>query len=341
MTPLAPKILIHEYFSGGGCLDATLPTGLAAEGLAMLQAVLADFQAWGAAKITTTLDHRLSEVSPPAQRVIHLDPKAHYSVLEELAGQCTAALIIAPETDGILVRLSSLMESRGARLLGSSPASVAIAGNKWDCHRLFTKAGLPTPDTRLVDVKGALGAAEKIGFPLVIKPIDGVGCEGVNLILDAPSLQMVLEKNWSYGNRLLLQSYIEGDHASASLLVAEHGISCLSLNRQFIEIGSPFSYKGGEVFFPCDKREEALDLAKRAASLVPGLKGYVGVDILITKEGCHIIEINPRLTTAYIGLRRVVNINLAEAIWDAAIRDVLPQKVSLSGRITFRKEDLI
>lgn len=306
----------------------------------MLRAVLADFQAWGAAKITTTLDRRLSDISLPADHLVHLNPADHYAVLEQLAGQCTAALIIAPESDGILARLSTLMESRGARLLGSSPASVVTAGNKWDCHRLFAQAGLPTPNTRLVDVKSAMGEAEKIGFPLVIKPVDGVGCEGVNLISDAASLQKALEKNGFYGTHLLLQRYIEGDHASVSLLVAKHGISCLSLNRQFIEIGTPFSYRGGEVPFICEKHEEAVALAKHAVTLVPGLKGYVGVDILITEEGCYIIEINPRLTTSYLGLRRVVNLNLPEAIWGAAIRGVLPQAVSLSGSVIFRKENL-
>ncbi len=340
MASLAPNILVYEYFSGGCWPGPELPPGLAAEGLAMLRAVLADFQAWGGVKITTTLDYRLSEVSLPAERLIHLHPENHYTVLEQLAGQCTAALIIAPESDGILARLSTLMESGGARLLGSSPASVATASNKWDCHRLFSQAGLPTPDTRLVDVKTAMGAAEKIGFPLVIKPVDGVGCEGVSLISDAASLQKALEKNDFYGTRLLLQSYIEGDHASISLLIAEKDTLCLSLNKQFIEIGAPFSYRGGEVFFPCDKREEAFDLAKRATALVPGLKGYVGVDILITENGCYIIEINPRLTTAYVGLRRVVNINLAEAIWGAVMQGALPQDVSLSGSVIFRKEDL-
>jgi predicted ATP-grasp superfamily ATP-dependent carboligase len=44
---------------------------------------------------------------------------------------------------------------------------------------------------------------------------------------------------------------------------------------------------------------------------VPGLSGYIGMDILIADEGCYRIEINPRLTTSYIGLRQVVNINLS------------------------------
>ncbi len=340
MTTSAPHVLVHEYISGGGWPEPRLPNGLVVEGLAMLRAVLADFRSWGGAWITTTRDYRLADVALSADHVIDLGPQDHYEVLAKLAGQCTAALIIAPESDGILASLSTLMVSNGARLLGSGPGSVAIAADKWACYRLFTQAGLPTPCTCCVGADGARKAAEKIGFPLVIKPVDGVGCEGIRMIPDTFSLQSVLRKNRYSGIRFLLQRYIEGNHASACLLVAGNDNLCLSLNRQLIEIGAPFSYQGSEVPFACDKHQAAIELAERAATLVPGLKGYIGVDILITTEGCYLIEINPRLTTSYIGLRSVVNINLAEAIWDASIRDILPRKVTLSGRVAFRKEHL-
>ncbi len=337
----SPTILIHEYVSGGGWPAPFLPAGLADEGLAMLQALLADFRAWGDCKIITTRDRRLAHVSLTADRIIDLEPEQHYSILSQLAGQCTAALVIAPESNGILASLSTLTESRGARLLGSCPVSISMTANKWNCHQLFIRAGLPTPDTWCVKLHEARKMAEKIGFPLVIKPIDGVGCEGVSLIINPDSTRFALSENSFFGNHLLLQRYIQGDHASASLLVTRNDTLCLSLNRQAVEIGSPFSYQGGEVPFTCDRHHEAVSLAKQAVALVPGLKGYIGVDILITDHGCYLIEINPRITTAYIGLRRVVNINLAEAIWNAATHEVLPRKVFLTGKAIFRKEKLI
>ena len=341
MTISTPHVLVHEYVSGGGWLEPNLPNGLVAEGLAMLRGVLADFRAWGGARITTTRDYRLTNVSLPADHVIDLGPPDHYAVLEKLAGQCEAALIIAPESDGILASLSALMVSNGARLLGSSAGSVAAAADKWACHQLFCQAGLPTPETDCVDADGARKAASNIGFPLVIKPVDGVSCEGIGLVPDVPSLHAALEKSRYADRRFLLQRYIEGEHASACLLVSGSGNLCLSINRQFIEIGLPFNYQGSEVPYICDRHQEAVALVERAATLVPGLKGYIGVDILIANEKCYLIEINPRLTTSYIGLRSVVNVNLAQAIWEASIRNILPRKVTLKGRVAFRKEHLI
>lgn len=340
MKPL-PSILIHEYVSGGGWPESSLPEDLANEGLAMLQAVLTDFKAWGGAKIITTRDHRLAHVSLPADQIIDLAPEAHYATLNHLAGCCTAALVIAPETNGILANLSALVETRGASLLGSSPGSISAAADKWNCHQLFSHAGLPTPDTWCVNSHEVEEMADKIGFPLVIKPVNGVGCEGVNLITDLNSIRLGFSKNKCVDNSFLLQQYIHGDPASVTLLVKDNEALFLSLNRQTIEIDPFFSYKGGQVPFVSNRQQEAVSLAKQAAALIPGLKGYIGVDFMITDRGCYLIEINPRITTSYIGLRRVVNINLAEAIWTVSARNLLPKKIFLSGKAVFKKEQLI
>jgi predicted ATP-grasp superfamily ATP-dependent carboligase len=51
---------------------------------------------------------------------------------------------------------------------------------------------------------------------------------------------------------------------------------------------------------------------------VPGLSGYFGVDLVLgeSADGSQdrVIEINPRLTTSYLGLRRLARFNLAQAL---------------------------
>jgi predicted ATP-grasp superfamily ATP-dependent carboligase len=53
------------------------------------------------------------------------------------------------------------------------------------------------------------------------------------------------------------------------------------------------------------------------------------------------MEINPRLTTTYIGLRQVLQINLAQAIWQACRQNMLPEKISIHGRVSFSKDNLL
>jgi predicted ATP-grasp superfamily ATP-dependent carboligase len=358
-----PRLFVHEYVTGGGWPSGELPAGLATEGSAMLRAVLTDFRDWGAVRTVTTLDRRLTGLSLPADEVVEVAQGQHATAFAAQLARSDAALIIAPETDGILARLSAQALAAGACLLGSLPPAVALAGDKWACYQRFRRAGLPTPLTRLARFEDAPLAARAIGYPLVTKPMDGVGSEGVCLVADEAELPDVLAvlRRATRREEILLQSFVVGKHASVSLLVADGQVLPLSLNGQEIVAGRPFVYRGGVVPLAHPAKARAFAVAQAAVELLPGLQGYVGVDLVLADEKARktdlenldrlrhpsepteaawLMEINPRLTTSYVGLRRVAQINLAQAIWQACCLGVLPEKVPLSGRAAFSKGNL-
>jgi hypothetical protein len=82
---------------------------------------------------------------------------------------------------------------------------------------------------------------------------------------------------------------------------------------------------------------EAFEVAKRVVKSISGLQGYVGVDFILTKEGAVVIEVNPRLTTSYVGLRRVVNFNPAQAVASAVLKHKLPEHHKSCGCTYFSK----
>ena len=63
------------------------------------------------------------------------------------------------------------------------------------------------------------------------------------------------------------------------------------------------------------------------------------MDLILTQDAAWLIEINPRITTSYVGLRQVVSINLANAIWNACRWGVMPEKTSILGQVAFAKHD--
>ncbi|HWQ82956.1 MAG TPA: ATP-grasp domain-containing protein [Anaerolineales bacterium] len=344
----SPLVLVYEYFTGGGCPPGELPRSLAAEALGMLWALLVDFRRWGAVRTLTALDARFAHNIPgldrttlPADFVVSIDPASQEQVFSTLLQRCDAVLIIAPETGGVLSRLTAQAEAAGVPVLGSSSASIAIAGDKSVCARLFSAAGLPAPLTFAAAFDTAAQAADKIGYPVVIKPLDGVSSAGVCLVPAPADLPRALDilRQETIHKSILLQSYIQGIHASVSLLVSAGRSLPLSLNRQRIEPGCPFEYLGGEIPLAHPAAVRAFELAQAAVALLPGLQGYIGVDMLLSGPDAWLIEINPRLTTSYVGLRQVIPLNLAHAIWDACRHKVLPSSVALDGRVEFSKDD--
>ncbi len=333
---LPSAILVHEYVTGGGWPTPDLPPGLAAEALAILRALLADLRAWGRFPVVTTRDRRLHGTLLTADRVVDLDAKVYPTGVMELARECGAALVVAPEGGRVLEGLSSLVSDAGVCLLGSLPEAVAVTADKWECYQRFSQAGLPTPRTTRVSPGAASVAAARLGYPVVVKPIDGAGCDGVGLVPDERALKKALRLPALRGaEAILVQEYAAGPAASVSLLVADGNSTVLSLNEQRVRPGIPFIYGGGVASWPHPRREEACELGQRAVALVPGLRGYVGVDLVLGEETCWLIEINPRVTTSYVGLRRVVGLNLAEAIWRACRDGSLPASVAVPSLAAF------
>ncbi len=92
--------------------------------------------------------------------------------------------------------------------------------------------------------------------------------------------------------------------------------------KQRISDDGRLRYLGGELPLAAGLAERARSLAERALAAMPAAVGYVGVDLVLGREpdGSEdvVIEINPRLTTSYVGLRAAARINLAEAMWRLA-----------------------
>ena len=82
---------------------------------------------------------------------------------------------------------------------------------------------------------------------------------------------------------------------------------------------------------------ESIDIAKKVVESIPGLKGYVGVDLMISElNEIFILEINSRLTTPFVALRQLIDENLCLIILNS-IYGKLPDKLNITGHITFKK----
>src|SRR5262249_43609842 len=65
---------------------------------------------------------------------------------------------------------------------------------------------------------------------------------------------------------------------------------------------------------------EAEPQVQRAVESVPGLRGFVGVDFVWEPDRRHatVLEINPRPTTSFVGLRRLLPPGYLAQAWLAA-----------------------
>jgi predicted ATP-grasp superfamily ATP-dependent carboligase len=319
------RVVVLEYFSL--LPDGAAPAGLLAEGAALRDAVATD--------LALLPDVELEIVAPPAPR-----PSA---ALRAALGRAEAALLIAPESDGILGRLTACVERSGRIPLGPGRCAVGLAADKLAMSRLLNKRGIAAPGCASIRFADAPGRLRSWSPPFVIKPRDGCGGQGARRVRRREQIPAALDAVRAATRRrdFLVQELVPGEPASVSFLVAQ-GCRCvgLGLNRQSITVGGAgFEYRGGVTPWPHPRRAAAIRAAARAVralgGAVPDLRGYVGVDLMIGPGGVTILEINPRLTTSYLGLRHVVERNLSGLLIDAALGRPIPRRIERRGACRF------
>src|SRR5262249_7066112 len=133
---------------------------------------------------------------------------------------------------------------------------------------------------------------------------------------------------------ILLQQYIAGTAASVSLLADGVRAVPLALNAQTIGSSPPFAYRGGVTPFDHPLASRAIASARAVGRALPSLRGFVGVDLILTDSAAVVIEVNPRLTTAYLGVRAALDGNVA-ALALAACGGCLPPAPRVVRRVRF------
>jgi len=346
------RIFVHEFVTGGGFSGRSVPASLAREGLAMRTALLADLAAIGRHEIVTTTDVRFATAAPPGVDVVTIQPGAT-SAFDSLLSSTDAVWLVAPETDRCLERLAARVERKGRILLGSGATVIRRASDKAGLPRRLARIGVRHPETMTIDsgVDSRM-AARELGYPVVLKPRRGAGSRGVHLAHNERELNSALAALQHLGvglgtmsegqvdREVVMQCYIGGTPASVSLLADGHRAVALAVNAQRMITTAGFSYRGGRTPFDHPLATEAVHAAIRTCMALPGLRGYVGVDLVLTDAGPVVIEVNPRLTTAYLGVRAVLDENVPELAL-AACAGTLPQQPIARRRVRFTASGLV
>lgn len=318
------NILVYEYFSSGGPELAPEAEALHSMGWAMLRACIEDCLGAGH-QVCTLLDRRLSGKLPPACTAELVAPGLSLSAFKEMLNEVDAVLLIAPETDGILTTLTSLVEESGKLLLGSTGQATRIATDKLASSRALANHGCRVPATARWPT-----SVEELPTPgpWVLKPRSGAGCKGIYLTASPDTTKLPHEE-------YLIQEYVPGIAASVAMIAGKSNTIILSLNLQRMVFDPAPHYKGGFIPLVHPLSKAALASASIVPQAIPGLRGYVGVDMVLTRDNVYIIEVNPRVTCAYCGLRRVVSTNLMEVVIQAALGFDLHDEVHVSGSVQF------
>jgi predicted ATP-grasp superfamily ATP-dependent carboligase len=305
------KLLILEYVTAGGWGDP-IGSPLLEEANAMALALSHDFSELS--EYTVSLLRYPHLVLPPSGPLHILPSTGLVSEWEQALLAHDQVIIVAPETDSVLLDWCARADKIGMRRLGASLAALTIASDKSQtAQRLQHHSIAHVPTYRLdtsvpwYDHDGAW----------VLKPCDGCGCDGVQRFQSSEHAQRAITQLPSpYLSHWIAQPWLAGQAASLTILGSAHGAQLLSMNQQVLNISAEGYVHLEKVMTGSIKQDTARfeQLAQSVHEAIPGLDGVYGIDLLIQDQQLTVVEINPRVTSAYPGLRAALGTNPA-TLW--------------------------
>ena len=346
------SILVFEYFTASGEKDKCIIS----EAEELIFALLDDLKEYNVdLVINESYENAVKEyanVNP-----ILIDENI-IDWLENNASDFDNAIFIAAENNNNLFNITKILEDNGVRTYTSSSEACFKSSDKYETYESLPNT-VPQPRSFRfkIDAKGYWKRAienlhEKwqaedplTPLKLIIKPLMGVDCEDIVIIENIEDLTLDLDKIFTPGSRVIVQEYVDGVDISVSLLSDGKKAIPISLNQQFVELkNDKGTYLGGKIPFESKYQDEAFEIATNAVEAIDGLKGFVGVDLLINNDekdiySVYLLEINSRFTTPYVGLKQISNINIGDTIIKLidGEMDIDDVDISLDGEVEFKK----
>ncbi|TDV19527.1 ATP-grasp domain-containing protein [Paraburkholderia caballeronis] len=321
------RIFVYEYLTGGGTDPAqSAATSLAdlsaliVEGRVMRDALAADLHALGDGVEVSVARSRFEAPDPARRECVARDGETMTAFVARAAREHDYAWIVAPECDGLLMRMHDAVGS--ARWLGCTKEAIRVASSKSATAALLAAHGIDaTPSVEPGDAP-----ADRAGR-WVVKPDDGAGGLDTFVFDRFDHACGEYDARAADGRNPVLQRWVDGEPLSLSLACGDGGATLLSVNRQRIglSVADPAAFRPAVVEFDgvdvaqiplASAQGRALDgLAQRVAAVLPGLRGFVGIDLVWhPQRGPVVVEINPRVTVAYAGMSAALGHNVASRL---------------------------
>ncbi|HRO01716.1 acetyl/propionyl/methylcrotonyl-CoA carboxylase subunit alpha [Nitrobacter sp.] len=233
----------------------------------------------------------------------------------------------------------------GLVFVGPTAAMMTAMGTKSDARALMQKAGVPLVPGyhgETQDEATLRNAADRIGYPILVKASAGGGGRGMRIVRSAAELAPAIvsarrEAGAAFGDdRMLIEKYVESPrHIEVQVIGDSHG-NLLSLFERECTLQRRHQKVIEEAPSPtlnAAQRDRVCEAARKAASAV----SYVGagtVEFVSDGKDVFFIEMNTRLQVEHPVTELITGIDLVEWQLRVAFGEKLPltqDRIALNG----------
>ncbi|MCX6327292.1 MAG: carbamoyl-phosphate synthase large subunit [Bacteroidia bacterium] len=257
---------------------------------------------------------------------------------EPLTAEDVLSIYNKEKPEGVIVQfggqtplnLAKELAEAGVKILGTTPETIDLAEDRDRFRHVITKLGIPQPESGMAsNLEQALAIAERIGYPMMIRPSYVLGGRAMKIILDEEMLEEYVTKavGISPYRPLLLDKFLEDAIEAEADAISDGVDAFVPVVMQHIEYAGIHSGDSACVIPPViiqkDHKKTIYDYTRRIAIELK-VVGLMNIQYAIYEDTVYILEANPRASRTVPLVSKVCNISMARI----ATQILLGQKLS-------------
>jgi len=222
------------------------------------------------------------------------------------------------------------LEKAGVKILGTSPETIDLAEDRDRFRKVMRKLGIPQPESGMAStMEKALKIAERIGYPLMVRPSYVLGGRAMEVVYDEEMLlhYMSAAVDVSPERPILIDKFLENAIEAEADAIADGTDAFVPAVMEHIELAGVHSGDSAcvipPVSIPLKHLETIYEYTKKIA-IELNVVGLMNIQYAIANDTVYILEANPRASRTVPIVSKVCNISMARL----ATQVVMGKKIS-------------
>ena len=215
------------------------------------------------------------------------------------------------------LNIATELEEMGVKILGTSPETIDLAEDRDRFRLIMRKLGIPQPESGMaINMDEAQKIADKIGYPLMVRPSYVLGGRGMEVVQDEESLKFYVEAavEISPQRPILIDKFLDNAIEAEADAIADGKDAFVPAVMEHIELAGIHSGDSACVIPPVSiapKHIETISEYTRKIAIELNVIGLMNIQYAIFENTVYVLEANPRASRTVPLVSKVCNISMA------------------------------
>ncbi len=220
------------------------------------------------------------------------------------------------------LNLAGDLEKNGVKILGTSPAVIDLAEDRDQFRAMMDKLGIPMPESGMaVDVEEATEIAEKIGYPVMVRPSYVLGGRGMEVVHDKGEMEEYMKAavGVTPDRPILIDRFLKHATEAEADAISDGQHAFVPAVMEHIELAGVHSGDSACIIPSLNISKENLEIIKEYTRKIAEemhVRGLMNMQYAIENGKVYVLEANPRASRTVPLVSKVCNIQMVPIATD-------------------------